>query len=230
MRLWKKIVAGALALSVGLPLLFAGVTYASAWYYRWRVGHLISMLKTVTPGVTTQADYVRMVHPFDAACSFIQIDGKPLPGAIAIDNRSECIERAFGAPAGELDNVLSGRLIPPGIMFSVIPKYEDGVVSELYVEYVAAVTGRSPGAFVKWSASRYGEDGEEPPGHFKGYRLSEMGLENKPPWEFFVTIDERATPDELSRGLDFRLQCFTSLSWCMDAHEFLQPAPDRPRP
>lgn len=230
MRRWAKVLARILIVVVAMPLLFGAAIYASAWYYRGQAEKLLSVLKTVRPGVTTQTEYLRLIHPFEAASYEVRVDDKVLPGALAIGNRPELIQHVLRVREGLLDRLLSWHVIPPLAAFSVTPSYQNGVVWRLYLDNETPITGHAPGAFVRWAALRYEADGAEFQGPFSGYRMSQMGVAGGPPWEFFVSLDERATSDEAKHALDFRFECFTEIRGCSDAREYLQPAPDRTTP
>ena len=227
MSRWRKVVVVTIAVVVAMPIFYVGAIYASAWYHRWRAQQLLAVLKTVRPGMTTQAEYMRLVHPFEAVSEWLLVDNKALPGAISLSNRANWIEDLQNERLARFDNLLSWRVIPPYVGLSVIPSFEGGVVSKLDIEEMTAVAGHPPGAFVHWDAQRFeGSDSRVFDG-FSGYSRGQMGVVDQPPWEFFVTMDERATPDERSRALDIQFRCFTKVTGCLEAREYFQPAPKR---
>jgi hypothetical protein len=227
MRRESKIAAGLLTVVVGMPLLIAGAIYANAWYSRWRAGHLLAVLKTVRPGVTTETEYLHLIHPFEGYSGDIRIGDKVVPGALAIGNRSQRIEDVLVARNGFLDSLLAYRVIPPAASFDVVPTYDGGVVSQLELHISLAVSGHAPGALVFWSASRQERDNAGYEEFHDGYRVSQEGLSGRAPWVFFIWMDERATPDERSSALNFQFRCFTRFSGCENAGMYVQPAPNR---
>jgi hypothetical protein len=227
MRRRSKIAAGLLTIVVVMPLLIISGVYANAWYYRSRAEQLLAVLKTVRPGVTTETEYLRLIRPFEAAPGDFRVGDELVPGALAIGNRSRWIERVLTARNGLLDDLLAWRVIPPGIYFDVNPAYDGGIVSQLHLHISMAVTGHPPGASVFWSASKYERGDAGYQDYLPGYRVSQEGLSGRPPWIFFVWMDERATPDERNSALDFQFRCFTRFSGCEEAAMFLQPAPNR---
>ena len=226
MRRWAKVVARVLIVVVAVPLLFLATVDASAFYYRWRAEKLLAVLKTVRPGVTTEAEYLRLVHPFELDPAYFTIGDKVVPGAVAIADRSDWMENALYFRRGLIEHLQNWHVIPFGADFTVVPSYEDGMVSRLELRVMTPVCCHGMGASVHWSASRY--EGSDPwfQGNFSGYELSEEGPDRKP-WDFFVTMDERATPEERNRALNLNFRCFTRFSMCDAASMYADPAPNR---
>jgi hypothetical protein len=227
MRRGSKIAAGLLTVAVGIPLLIIGAINANAWYYRWRAEHLLTVLKTVRPGVTTATEYLQLIQPFETCSGEIRIDDKLVPGALAIGNRSSWIEDILMAGNSFLDDLLAYRVIPPDADFAVVPTYAGGVVSQIELHAFSGVSGHPPGARVSWSASKYERDNAGYEEFRQGYYVSQEGLSGRAPWIFFISMDERATSDERSRALNLQFQCFTRFSGCQDAGMYVQPAPNR---
>jgi hypothetical protein len=80
---WRRWVSGWLLMIVGLLLVCSSGLYASAWYQRWRAEQLFAVIKSMTPGVTTEAEYSRAVGPL--AGSSLQF-GRLQPRTLYIAN------------------------------------------------------------------------------------------------------------------------------------------------
>jgi len=231
MSRWRKAVLAIVVVAVAVPTLFVGAMYASAWYYRWRAQKFLAVVRNMEPGVTTETAYLKAVAPFNNnELKMFDSNNKPMPynGAIDISNLPSLPEMAYRLMFEAEDLSVIHRLLPASINFMVIPSFQDGIVSELDVKEMMAVSGHPPGANVRWYAQRFEGGDSWLMVDSSGYHKSQMGVTNKAPWEFFIAMDERATRDERDHTLNLQFRCFTKAGGCVDAHEYLEPAPNRP--
>lgn len=231
MRLWKKVVVGALAVVVGVPVLFVATINASAWYYRGRAIKLLAVLKNVRPGVTTEAEYLRAVAPLDthmAAALSAEPKDAVVPGEIDIGNWPTWMWKRLYLCYPAVTWLTEHRIVPDPAEFFVVPEFSGGLVSRLMVHEWQG-NGRPFGGSVRIMAIGFERANDltvAPP--FAGYSVRQRHLEDGTLWYSFVGLDERATTEERSRALDFSFRCFTDLGSCGDGGKMLQPAPNRP--
>jgi len=222
MRRWAKVVARVLAVVVAVPLLFAVVMYANAWHQRGRAERLLAVIKTMTPGVTTEAEYMNAERPLHG----LEYWGGN-PGDLSISNfpNWNWLNKVCEGDSTALVCRFMIWIMPVGTMFRVIPLFADGKL-----KYLGLWEGQSPlryrcCALVMFYARGYENSASELPDNFDGYSVS--------PWEgsmwlTTVKLDERATPAERDSALDFSFKCFTTYRTCRDGAQFLRPAPNRP--
>lgn len=121
----------------------------------------------------------------------------------------------------------------PYTSFSVFPRFKNGKL--VLLEFRESQDHRgSPHPFS--AIVRVFSTSEEPkdpavPDHFTGFHVSpheeaqfdENGKQIGASWivREYVTLDERASPEQMDRSLRFRLSCLTSVLGCHDARKIL---------
>jgi hypothetical protein len=221
MRRWAKVVARVFVVVVAVQLVFAGATYVNAWYARWRAGRLLAVLKTMIPGVTTEADYLRAVKPWQ---DLGEQQDKVHPGEVEVSNQPRWVY-CYGTLRALCYVVMVP--MPIGTFFDPIPVFTNGKLAYLGIkEGQEPMSWRSSVVTQIYSKSYEGTDPELTM-PFDGYAVSTGGRGLTGYFLTDVTLDERATPAERDSALDFSFKCFTTYRTCRDSAQFLRPAPNR---
>jgi hypothetical protein len=120
----------------------------------------------------------------------------------------------------------------PSTSFSVSPRFEDGELVLLEVREIQEHRGSNhPYAAIVRMLSTSSEQGiPELPYGFTGFQVSPIeewetdeNDNRRASWisREFVTLDERASPEQRARAFEFRLSCLTSVIGCHDARKIL---------
>lgn len=222
----RKVIAGLLMLAALVVLCFAGL-YGYAWKQRLLAGKLLSAVRTMQPGVSTEAQYEAAVQPFAKQVIEIQQEGSggkfvAVPSGFAVANEPEWVFAAVRRIPWV------GDLGTRGAYFSVEPKFLDGTLSSLHLEEMQMISGHAPGAFVRIMSNKSRDSESDILDEKGGYWFQSMQIgDGIPAWEQFVTLDERATPREREAALNFDFACFTAIHNCLDGGKMLRPAPSR---
>jgi hypothetical protein len=221
---WRRWVGGGLLIIVGLLLVCAAGFYASAWYQRWRAEQLFAVIKTMTPGITTEVEYMRAVGPL--ASSSRQFGGLQ-PRTLYIANYPKWLDSVCFSDRLRYACDSMARIMPVGTLFAADPTFVNGKLVILGI-WEGQIPLRSHCCDrVVFYARRYENNDSDLPKTFDGYLVSHAG-EGISMWLTTVQLDERATPPERNSALDFSFRCFTTYRTCGDAALYLQPAPNRP--
>jgi hypothetical protein len=129
------------------------------------------------------------------------------------------------------------HLALPWTMFRVAVRYQDGVLSELFIEEMQEDFSGGPhpnAASTTILSTRLGQQLRylpSIPSDFNGYSVRSRStgeVDANGNWtgfscchERFITLDERATPAQLADSLNFQLHCLTSWRRCRDDRQIL---------
>jgi len=106
-------------------------------------------------------------------------------------------------------------------LFTVIPTFQDGRLMAIRIGEQQG-EGHPFGGFVTIHAGRLQHLYSNDIDMFPGYTGRSMGPGDKV-FYTHVDMDDRATPEERHRALDFRFSCFTALRLCRDGRQLLDP-------
>lgn len=221
MRRWAKVVARVLVVVVAVQLVFAGAMYANAWYARLRAGRLLAALKTMTPGVTTEADYLRAVKPWQ---DLDEQQDTVHPGYAEVSNQPRWVY-CYGTLRALCYVVMVP--MPIGTFFNVFPTFTDGKLTYLNIREGQEPMSWRSSVLTQIYSKSYESTDPELTMPFDGYLVSPAGQGVTKYFLSVVTLDERATAAERDSALDFSFKCFTTYRTCRDGAQFLRPAPNR---
>ncbi len=211
---------------VGVPLICFLALYATAWYHRWRAEELLGVARALHVGVTTQVQYERAFQPIGKYAEHI-LDGdtnQPLPGAFGVTTLPEWIVLFITRLPEPIRSPLWNWSVFEGTVFEIIPTFKDGKLMTIRIAEMQG-NGHPFGGFVTIHAGQVQSlVPGDPKGTFSGYSARSMGSADKVIYTH-VDVDDRATPEERRRALDFRFSCFTSFRLCDDGRQFLDPYP-----
>jgi hypothetical protein len=116
--------------------------------------------------------------------------------------------------------ILGNWAVIEGTSFTVIPTFKDGRLIVLRIaEYQG--TGHPFGGFVTIHAGQVQHLFPDDTETFSGYSGRPLGGAGR--IYTHVDIDDRATPEERRRALNFRFNCFTAFLLCSDGRQLLDP-------
>jgi len=221
----RKLVAIIFGVLLALPICFVSSLNVSNFYARWQAGRLLKALRTMQPGVTSEKEYMAALSSFRwEGQALRESDGSKefeVKGSLYIMNDPEC--RPWNYSWCE---ALEGRLIPYGTDFGVVPTFANGVLNEIsfremQIHPIHCCEASATRHAVVWKGREFS------PRPFNGYSLT---YADSSVWNVSVDLDQRASPEQLERALDFDFRCFTRLQPCEEAKDFLQPVPDPSNP
>jgi hypothetical protein len=204
----------AIAISLALAFLlmaFLGRTWGVSYYRRWEASKLLAAVRQFHPGTTTEAEVRTTVKPF--AGFELKAEGRPNAGSV-----------------NEVEYAFEKSPPLPWTLFYVRIDFLNGLVAEIYLSEMqvdhrgyphpnsASVTIYSnrlrqlPDDFVGYSERFQSTGGVDQAGHWTGFECCSARS---------IQLDERATPVQLSRSLNFQLHCMTSLLRCKDDRQIL---------
>jgi hypothetical protein len=207
---------------LGVLFLLAGSMYSWRWWTRFEAGRLLDVAKTFRPGITTQAEVDSSLEPFRRyrGSFHAQLYGWS-DGANTIYTILNYPRWFFsGMPKSEL----TAAILPPLTGFTIQPRFEGGVLSSLQI-----AVGQSPKAaslhvfqvtLTEITQKMRPVDIRAPEQAFNGYS-AEPGINS-----LNVFLDERATASERKMALAFNLHCMSSLVYCAETSQVLQPLPN----
>jgi hypothetical protein len=213
-----------LCVLVGLPLVYSVALYTTAWYERWKAERLLAAVKSLYVGITTQAEYERAIHPFVSDADRVR-DGEtdqPLPGAYGIATLPEWMFMSTTHLPAPIELILGKWSVVEGTVFWIVPTFSDGRVTAIRIAEEQG-TGHPFGGFVTIHAGQIDRRFPDDPETFSGYSASPVIRSDGTVFYTHVDIDDRATPEERRRALDFRFTCFTSFRPCNDGRQLLDP-------
>jgi hypothetical protein len=199
-----------------------------AWYRRWQASRILACVKRMRPGVTTEAQAESELDTFSAYDAGLLRDRT----GYGFYNGTEWLWTL----ASHLPMPLAERLTLPWTFFSVQVGYRDGLVAEIRISEMQddlAWIARPNSAMVEVLWSRVEGERQVAPVNrdFNGYSVfSRSGVavnkNGKPTGveccrERFITLDERATTQQLAESEDFQLQCMTSFRHCSSDRDIL---------
>jgi hypothetical protein len=197
--------------------------YTTAWYHRWKAERLLAAVKSLAVGVTTEAEYERAIHPFVSNVDHIRggISDQPLPGAYGITTLPEWMYMSTVHSPKPIAVILGNWAVIEGTSFTVMPTFKDGRLIAIRIAEFQG-NGHPFGGFVTIHAGKvqhlFADDAEM----FSGYSGRPMGGAGRVMYTH-VDMDDRATPEERRRALDFRFDCFTAFRLCSDGRLLLDP-------
>jgi hypothetical protein len=196
---------------VFLLSIFFGSKLGVSYYRRWKASKLLAVIRQFHPGTTTEAQVRTALKPF--ANYEMEADRQR-------DNRSN----------NEVDFAFENSPPLPWTRFFSRIDFVDGLVAEIYLSEMQVDHPGYPhpnGASVTIYSNRL----HSLPADFSGYSEashSTGGVDTRRNWTGFeccheriVRLDERATPAQLSRSLNFQLHCLTSFLRCNDDRQIL---------
>jgi hypothetical protein len=200
---------------VALILVLASGSLLSVSYYRrWEASKLLAVVRQLHPGVTTEVQARALLTPFAQSGSGRQTDAHSF------------VQYQFSNTSGW--NPL--QLILPWTLFEVNIEFAHGAVGRIDVTEMQEDHRGYPHPN-SVSVSIYSSQLQPLPVDFKGfseYSRSTGQVGTKGNWtgfecchERFIKLDERATPVQLARSLNFRLSCMTSFIRCKDDRQIL---------
>ncbi len=200
------------AIAIGLTLAFLltaffGRTFGVSYYRRWQASKLLAVIRQFDPGTTTEAQARATLKPF----AHYEVGTERLHEA----GSEYAFENSFPLP---------------WTRFSVDINFANGMVTrihllEMQVDHrgyphpnAASVTIYShrvhplPDDFSGYSERSQSTGSVDSQGHWTGFDCCHAR---------FIQLDERASPAQLSRSLNFQLHCMTSFLRCKDDHQIL---------
>jgi hypothetical protein len=183
---------------------------------------LLTAVRNLQPGVTTQAEYEREIRSLRPYFGKIYSGEQEEPNALAIGNQPEWV---LGILFKLPDSVRYKLLYWPAMdwtSFSVEPTFEGGKLSALTLTEWHG-SGHPAGGRVEVHAgtiNHWPTEGAEE--GFMGYEAHQMRLADVP-WSSHVRMDDRATPEQRRRAMDFKFECFTAFRSCADGRRILDP-------
>lgn len=215
---------------------FLGSELIVSHYRRWQASRLLAEVREFHPGVTTEAQALSVLKPFSGY-------------AVVSDRRRDTVVvheveyQLYNTPAWTASVATHLRLLPlhvmlPCTLFIVDLEFAGG---RLFSIHINEMQEDHPGyahpnaAVVTITSRQFGALPESPFGRlplkFNGYsehsqstgRLDERGdlTAFSCCHERFIEMDERATPQQRKRALNFQLHCMTSIAQCKSDHEIL---------
>jgi len=211
-----------LCVLAGLPIICSLALYTTAWYHRWNAERLLAAVKNLHVGVTTQAEYERAIHPFVSAAYVIRNGetNQPLPGAYGIATLPEWMFASTTHLPDPIQAALGKWAVIEGTLFSVIPTFKDGKLMAIRIAEEQG-SGHPFGGFVTIHAGQVQHLFPYDLEPFSGY--SARRLMSDRVIYTHVDMDDRATPEERRRALDFRFTCFTAFRPCSDGRQLIDP-------
>ena len=183
---------------------FFGSRLGVSYYRRWQASRVLAVVRQFHPGTTTEAEARTALKPFAR------------------------YEEDSGV--NELGFVFENSPPLPWTRFSIYIDFLGGSVAEVHFTEMQV---DHPGFPHPNSASVtiYSNRLRPLPADFNGYSESSRttgGVDPQGNWTGFICcharsikLDERATPAQLSRSLNFRLSCMTSFVRCKDDRQIL---------
>lgn len=228
-----RMLARTVPVVIGLLFVCAAALYATAWYRRVQAEHLLAAIKKLRVGVTTEAEYEQAIRPFVADAEQVRegdaiATAQPVAGAYAITSEPLWVYRTSAHMPEAIVSTLSNWAVLEWTMFTVDPTFNDGRLTSLQIGEMQG-NGRPFAGFVRIHAGVVQRLWPSEPDSFPGYTAHPMGGNGRVIYTH-VDMDDRATPDEQRRALDFKFSCFTALKRCSDGRQLLDPIMTDPLP
>jgi hypothetical protein len=193
-----------------------GSLLSVSYYRRWQASRLLEVVRQLHPGTTTEVQSRALLKPFAEY-------------EVISDQQHAARDLV------QYDFIHSARLHPlrftlPWTLFTVNIEFIDGLVARMDVTEMQEDHPGYPHSN-SVSVSIYSNRLCPLPADFNGYSehsRSTGEIDSKGNWTGFeccharfIKLDERATPAQLSRSLNFRLSCMTSFVRCKDDRQIL---------
>jgi hypothetical protein len=201
--------------SACVALLYWGSYVGVSYYRRWQASRLLVIVRQFHPGLTAEAEALSGLKPF-ASYRVGPVDTGDV-GEVSY----EFVNSVRWLPA---------KLRFPWTLFIVTVEFRSGLIARISISEMQAEHEGYPHPD---SATVYIYSGRlySLPAGFNGfseYTQSTGQVDSRGRWtDFkccharFVRLDERATPNQLSESLNFRLSCMTSFIHCKDDRQIL---------
>ncbi|HEX9201478.1 MAG TPA: hypothetical protein VF865_18115 [Acidobacteriaceae bacterium] len=231
----KAVTAIGLSLAILLAIPLASESVVSH-YRRWQAYKLLATVRGLRPGVTTESQARAVLKPF---FRYEETSEQRRNGIVV----REIFYQFYNVTDWTSSLAYHLRFLPfrftlPWTRFAMNLEFVDGFLAEIHI---GEMQQDQPGyihptaASVSILSTRFGALPRSPwgpvPAGFKGYSeysQNTAGLDEKGNYtgftccyERFINLDERATPVQLSKSLNFQLHCLTSFLRCKDDHEIL---------
>ncbi len=204
----RKVIVTSLISALLLLSLFYGGSLTVSYYRRWQASKLLAVVRQIHPGATTEAQSRILLEPF---------------AKYQTDSGNSLLVFQFA-------NFLPPPIPVPWTLFIACFKFANGQLAqidltEMQVDHPGYPHPNSA------SVSIYSNQLHSSPADFNGYSESSRStgsVDSHGNWSGFeccharfIKLDERATPAQYSRSLDFRLSCMTSFVQCRDDRRIL---------
>jgi hypothetical protein len=206
----------------------------TSWRSRWEASRLLACARTIRPGKMTEVETRKALSNFDQYLLHGEesISGHPTVtrDSYWISNYPDWVIHL----APHLPNWVNNHIwCLPYTTFSVSPRFENGELLLLELReaqdhrddihpFAAIVRIYSTSSEQRDPALPYGFTGFSVSPYEEG-ELDASGKQIGSTWIVYeyVTLDERASPEQLSDSFRFHLDCLTSLFGCHDARKIL---------
>jgi hypothetical protein len=205
-------------------------------YRRWHASRLLSALREIRPGTTSEEEARAALMPFSA-----YEDGSATRRTGTVSNQLEY--QFYNSPEWVNSLAYHLRFIPiritlPWTMFEAHLDFIDGLVAGIHIVEMQEDQPGFPhpnSASVSLLSNRTEQIASSPwgqvPENFNGYweysRSTGQEAQNGKFTSFsccharFITLDERATANQRSQSQNFQLHCMTSFLRCNDDRQIL---------
>lgn len=204
----RKIMAASLISILFLLMLFYGGSLGISYFRWWQASKLLAVVRQLRPGVTNEAQTRALFEPF---------------ARYRTDSQGSGLEFDFA-------NFMPAPIPVPWTLFMARLKFADGLLAQIDLTEMQVDHPGYPhpnSATVSIYSSRLRSSQADFNGYSE-YSRSTGSVDSKGNWTGFeccharfIKLDERATPAQLSRSLDFRLSCMTSFARCRNDREIL---------
>ncbi len=207
---------------VGISLLPAAMMYGWSWKARAEAARLLQVAKQLQPGVTSETEARKLLEPFSKYGRTEQFRSS---GWEADESTEIMIMNAPGwfIKGARHMPFLQYTYVPPLSSFSVKPSFSQGVLSNVMLgEAQQPSKGLTLHVFhvLTWELSeKYPDPAVDRRRQGKIYDAA-PGISS-----LDVYFDERASPSERAKALNFDFRCMTSLTECRDTRQVLDVAP-----
>ena len=233
----RKIAGTLAAIAFVLVLIPVSSILVTSWYSRWEASRLLAAARTIRPGISTEAEtrqtlsqferYVSHGHEEISFHSWYSINARD---SYDVPNYPDWVSHV----APHLPDWINEHIwFLPYTSFSVSPWFKNGQLIVLeFREMQPRRDGIHPyAAIVRVFSTSTEMDVPELPGDFTGFHVShiqevqvdENGKHIGSAWmsRQYISLDERASPEQFARSFNFNLSCLTSLLGCDDARKIL---------
>jgi len=214
---------------------FVGIAMTS-WYSRWQASRLLASISQLHPGTTTEGQTRESLKPFSKYETRYEQPGQDTPIQVADYDIYNCPEW-IGKLSAHLPDSWNMHLpFLPWTLFAASVRYRDGLLAELDIrEIQQAHPGDSYpyAALVHILSTHFEKEHGRLPDNFTGYSAFtvhswEFDVNNKPVGSprfgrEYITLDERASPEQRSQSLNFQLHCLTSIHPCNEVRKIRPP-------
>jgi len=204
----RKVIVTSLISALLLLSLFYGGSLTVSYYRQWQASKLLAVVRQIHPGATTEAQSRILLEPF---------------AKYRTDSSNSVLEFQFA-------NFLPPPIPVPWTLFIAHFEFADGLLAQIHLTEMQVDHPGYPHPNSA-SVSIYSNRLRSSPADFSGYSESSRttgSADSQGKWTGFeccharfIMLDERATPAQYSRSLDFRLSCMTSFVQCRGDRQIL---------